>query len=347
MNDTESLQPQAPQKCMNCGSPAVLKEFPNPFCESCRESYIKYPVPLWVKGFAAVIVAILIFSIYKIPRNISLGMHLDKAETAMQDKKYMTSERELKKALNGIPGNQEMQSELMMAAFYNGDFSVYDSMMTIISKQQFDNQDLFGRVQAVVNEAGTMVPGENFNVIYARYKNDYNKIPDTAYENYINANASDVFVRVLYAEMLSNKKKYTASDSLLTGVLVQDMEYVPALEGIASNKRVESSPDSSFYYCDRLLNINKENVYAISSKARTYLSIKKDAEGMALAQQASALDRTDYYTMETLALAYHFANNTRARDDMMREISALHDSSVDESLQYVRDVISGKEKFRN
>ena len=53
--------------CINCGHPVIVKGYPNALCESCRNNYIKFPIPKGIKIFAIGIGLIFLFSIYKIP----------------------------------------------------------------------------------------------------------------------------------------------------------------------------------------------------------------------------------------------------------------------------------------
>jgi hypothetical protein len=75
------------------------------------------------------------------------------------------------------------------------------------------------------------------------------------------------------------------------------------------------------------------------------LKEKKDAEALKLAKETSALDEKDTYAQATLAMAYHYNNNPASRDVVLQKMAK--DSSAASMLTYVKDVISGKEFFRN
>jgi tetratricopeptide (TPR) repeat protein len=333
--------------CINCASPAVLKGFPNALCENCRESLIKFPIPNWIKAFGVGVLLIVLFSLYKVPKNISIGMHLAKGETAMEEKKFITAQNEFSKGLKRVPGNIEMQSNLMIASYRNGDYMTYDSMITILKDKKFEDQTLFEKVNGVVNEADKILPLEDFSLLFKKYDSNFNKIPDTALLNYLMKTPKDFATTFAFANRLLDNKEYAKADSLLVKILVQDKNNVPALMGMSSVKRMESDYESSINYCNQILAINAESVYALSSKARTYLRQKNDSAAFRLAKQSYALANNDLHSIGSLALVYHFMNNFTERDKFIKSMQSLSSAESISTLEYVNDVISGKEKFRN
>jgi hypothetical protein len=333
--------------CINCANPVVLKGYPNPLCETCRDGLIKFPIPTGIKIFAGFLLLVIIFSFYKIPKNISIGMHLAKGETAIQEKKYITAQKEFKKVLTKVPGDLEMQCNLLISSFNNNDYATYDSLLKIISQKNFEDQDLFQKVNSFILSTSTLAPLEAFNDLNTKYKNNYYAIPDSVLENYIKANPNDTYIMTAYSTRLSDKENYIGADTILSKILIQDTNYVPALIGMSGIKRMELDYKSSLYYCNRLLDLNKESVYGLASKSRTLLRQKNDKEALLLAEQSYALASNDSYTMASLALAYHFTSKSEMRDGMLSKLSLLKDSSSVITLRYVKDVMSGKESFRN
>src|SRR5439155_25895657 len=111
-----------------------------------------------------------------------------------------------------------------------------------------------------------------------------------------------------------------------------------------SVKRELDQFDSAHYYCDRILSLNKESSYGMASKARTYLMQKKDQEGLRWALKSNEPDRMEPYSLATLALAYHFNNKPGERDKLVE--ASKKDSTQAAYMQYVIDIMQGKEKFR-
>jgi hypothetical protein len=103
--------------------------------------------------------------------------------------------------------------------------------------------------------------------------------------------------------------------------------------------------DSSYYYANRILKINKQSLYALASKVRTLLKEKKDEDALKLAEYTYNMNKRDLYSMSSLAMAYHYKNDTAKRDAIIAAIEK--DSTAASYSTYVKDVISGKENFRN
>jgi tetratricopeptide (TPR) repeat protein len=350
MNEIQNAATPAPEEnkgCINCGHPVVVKGFPNALCESCRDNLIKYPIPKGIKIFAAAIAVVFLFSMYKIPKDIMLGIHLDKGNTAIEEKKYLTAQKELEKVVDKIPGNLEAESNLLIAAFYNEDFKTYSKIFTRLTGKNFEDESLYKRVENVTTEVNTYFPSDSFANILKRYDNDASKIPDTTLKNYIKAFQEDPYPAMLLANRLLDAKLYAAADSVTSKILITNPAHIPALGMMAVLKREENKPDESIMYCDKLLAMNKESVYAMSSKARTYLKEKRDAEALSLALKCHQMDENNYHAAGSLVLAYHFTNKIKERDALLNKIDQLKDSIPALSIQYVKDIVSGKESFRN
>lgn len=333
--------------CISCGNLAVVKGFPNALCESCREGYIKYPIPKGIKFFALGISLIFLFSVYKIPKNILLGIHLDKGNTALEQKKYRTAQKELQLVADKIPEDIEVQSNLLIASFYNQDFVTMNNMYSLLEGKRYEDMALYNQVNDVINKTAEYYPGDSMTAIAHRYDDDFTKIPVPVIRKFIEENKDDPYPQILLANKLFTEKSYTEADSILKNLLLADPQNIPALNLMAVLKREMGNPDESINYCDKVLAINKESVLGLSSKSRTYLKQKKDAEATALALRSYNLDDHNYHAAGSLILAYHFTNKIKERDDLLHKMTALKDSASAEMLQYVRDIIDGKEFFRN
>jgi len=345
-NKTADILPKD-NTCINCGSIAVLKGYPNALCESCRENFIKFPIPLWIKLFAAGIGLIFLFSLYKIPKNIGLGVHLEKGKTAFAEKKYLTAQKELARVVKAVPKNEEAQGFLLMAAFYNEDFETMRKSFENLKGKRVDDEDLVNAVSSILDKSSNYFGNDSLSALLSRYDNDFTKVPDNVVRSFIDSNPDDVYTMVGYAARLSDKNEYAACDSLLQKVLKIVPDYTPALDMMTSIKRQENQLDESIDYCNRILSINKESVYALASKSRTLLKQKKDNEALSVAMNAFQLNEHNSYTIATLVLVYHFTNKTGEKAALLKDLSLLKDTASVLTLQYVKDVMSGKEPFRN
>jgi tetratricopeptide (TPR) repeat protein len=276
-----------------------------------------------------------------------LGIHLDKGNTALENKKYLTAQKELQKVVDKVPGNLEVESNLLIASFYNEDFATFSKVFSQLNGKKYEDMELYNRVDAVMKESEMYYPNDSFIVLQQRYNNNVAQIPDLVLRKYIADNKDQTYPLLALASRLFDAKSYTAADSVLSAMLLAKPGHIPALNMMAALKREENQPAESIACCDRLLAINKESVYAYSAKSRTLLKQKKDAEAMALALTCHQMDENNYHGLGSLALAYHFNNKTKEQNDILNKMAMAKDSASVLMLQYVKDVISGKENFRN
>ena len=341
------LQTQKASGCIECGNPVVVPGYPNALCAECRENYTRFKVPKWIIVFAAVIGAIFLFSVYKIPKNLSIGIHIEKASTAIEQKNFLTAQKELSKVSDRLPEDLEIQTHLLMASFYNEDFVTFNKVAPVLVKKRFEDDDLFNKANNIFTQAALYYPTDSFTALSQRYKDNIDSISTDVLEQYLNGNKDDIYCRMLLANRFFDKEDYPKTDSFLFGVLQVAPNHLAALDMIAVSKRQEGKLDESLTYCDRILAINKESVFGMATKSRTFLKQKKDAEALALAIKSHEMDENNPYATCSLILAYHFTNKTTERDKMMNKMKQQKDSATTGMIQYVTDVISGKESFRN
>jgi len=90
--------------------------------------------------------------------------------------------------------------------------------------------------------------------------------------------------------------------------------------------------------------MNRENVFALSNKARSLLKLHKDKEALELARTTQEIDNNDGYALATLCLAYHFNGKQTERDALIER--SRNDSTKAFFFEYALDVITKKESFR-
>jgi len=329
--------------CISCGSPDVLHGYPNALCADCRSKLINFPIPMWVKLFGTGILLVMLIAIIWLPGNLSAALNLAKAEKAETKHEYLTEQRELEKALKIAPNSEEILLHMAIASFNNSDFRTLGNCSDALSGKKMEDTALVNRVNEIMAETMFYGPDTTFKQAFAKYKET--AIPDTAYQSYIYKNPNDVYATFSLASLYSDQEKYQAADSTLVRVLNMHPGFLPALSMIAMVKRELNQTDSSIKYCDELLQINHQNLYALSSKARTLIKQRKNMEGLNMAKEVYALDKTDGYNMSTLVLAYHFNNDFKKRDEMVA--LAQKDSVTAAYLKYVRNVIANKVKYQN
>lgn len=330
--------------CASCGLPADHTKS-TPLCNACRKQFIAYPIPIWIKVFGGILLCILLFSLFTLPKNIQTGMHYKRGLKAMGERNYYTAETELTKVVEQEPDYLDARCQLLVASFYNRDFDAFFKTSAALDKKPIEDDALLSEMQALANKAVAYYPKDSFATIMQQYNMETDSIPETVYRTYIAAFPEDQFASFRLAGVLSDQNRYTEADSILSQLLRIEPEHHGALVLKASMKREQRQIDSSYYYINSLLAMNRQDIIALSSKVRTLLKEKKDSEALKLALQNNAMNGSDSYSLASLAMAYHFTNNTKARDEVVQKIA--NDSNAVGPLTYVKDIISGKEKFRN
>jgi len=233
----------------------------------------------------------------------------------------------------------------MIAAFYNQDFKTFAAMYAKLENRKIEDEELFGQLQNIMNKVSDYYPSDSLQNLQSKYGNDVDSIPEKEIINYIEKHPDELYIKEAFASVLFDKKQYQQSDSLLNNIIKNNKDYFPALALKAVLKRDITQFDSSYYYIDKLLGINHQSAYAYSLKARTLLKQHKDEEALSIALKVFENDKKDYYNAATLVMAYHLMNKTKERDTLLNEVSK--DSSSTSYMSFAKDVISGKEKFRN
>jgi hypothetical protein len=255
--------------CVECGHPIVVKGYPTSLCSDCRTGFINYPIPRWIMLFAAGIGIVALFSMYKLPHNFKAARHLEKAKTAIENKQYLTAEKELLLAAKRYPDNEEINAYMVVASFYNDDLFSMNQYLQKLQKSSAVDQELVSMVNAVSSEADYYFPNEALIAVINRYDSSIANVPADSLLSYINHYPNDVYAKNVYAAIFYEKEQYNATDSLLQEVIKLHPDNVTALGFLASVKRQLNQQDASIKYCDQMLHINAENTFAMGSKART------------------------------------------------------------------------------
>lgn len=330
--------------CVNCGNNNVVEGFPTRLCADCRQLFIKYPIPLPIKLFALGVGLILVFALFSFPKNLSLGIHLEKGKKFEQEKKYISAQREFASVLKTVPGNQEANAHLMIAAFNNMDFETFITAQEKLAGTNFDDEGLLGRLNVLVEAAYDYFPDTALTNMIMEVEQHGDTITDTLYLAYLKKYPRNIYGLFSYAGALFSKD-HARCDSLLKLLLDIDVSYVPALRMLAGLQREQEKWDESIKTCNRILQINKEAGYAYAAMARTYLKQHKNDLGLKMALQGVETDNSDPYNLSTLAIAWHYNTQSSKRDAVLNELKARNDSASLGYRQFALDVIQQKENL--
>jgi len=333
-----------PAGCINCDSSHVEEGYPTRLCRDCRQSFIKYPIPLSIKLFAIGVGLVVLFALFSFPRNLSLGIHLEKGKKFEQKKQYLSAQHEFATVLKKVPDNQEANAHLMIAAFYNMDFETFSKAQEKLAGKNFDDQELLGRLNVLVESVYDYYPDTALANLIIKSGQQVADVPDTVYLNYLKENPRNIYGLYAYAGRLYNKD-IVRCDSVLKLLVEIDVSYIPALRLLTGVQRSQEKWDESIQTCYKILEINKEAGYAYAAMARTYLKEKLNDLGLKMAKRSVETDKSDPYNRATLALAWHFNAQPAKRDAILNELKMQQDSASHYYWQYALDIIQQKEKL--
>jgi len=343
-NDSGGTEKQEKNKCINYGSSWIEQAYPTPLCSECRQSFIKFPIPSLIKIFSLVIVAIVLIAMVRLPNNISVGIHETRGEKALKNKQFSTAQREFKNVLKETPHYLDAQVNSALSSFYIEDYSSMLNNLNDLEGKKIEDQDLYADLLKATNQLSSYFPSDSFLAMQKIYADTSGNIPVKEMQKFVSANPDDIYASIALSSSLFDKKEYLTADTILSKVLNKMPDHLTALELMSTLKRELNQFDESIAYCNKLLSINTESIYGVSSKARTYLKMQKDKEALKLALEAREINNDDLYNLATLAMVYHFNNMTKQRDEILAK--AMKDSLSQTYFEFANDVISNKVKFR-
>lgn len=344
MDTNESTPvPENSPGCANCGSSDIADGYPTPLCHSCRDQFIKYPIPVGILIFGIAIALVVAFSMFSLPGQLRTGIHFERGVQAVKARKFRTAERELAQVVEEHSAFDEAKEYRAIAAFYNQDLALFSEMLGALEGKEVTDDKLYADIQQAMAEAPFYFPSDSFIVFLQDYPS-IDSVSTIDLERFVSDHSDDYLATARLASQWISDERLQEADSLANILLEWDALNQNALYIKASAKRLMQEYDSSHIYCERLILLNAESTMARASRARTYLAEGKDADGLQWAIGARDNEPNNGYALATLALAYHFNQLAEKCEQTLAELRS--DSSKLSQYQYVQDVRSGKEKFR-
>jgi tetratricopeptide (TPR) repeat protein len=340
----EQGAPETPT-CAGCERPLSEQSGRTPICSECREQFIRYPVPNWIRLFGGAIVLLLAFGLTRLPAGLNAAVHHKRGERAMDAHLYVTAQKELEQAVKAQPSYLEANLRLLIAAYYNEDYATTARISQSLEGKKVDNEELYNEATGVLARLNRHYPSDSLQAFMAAQDVPADAISEASWQQYLKNNNDEDFVSFGRAASAIDRKEYALAQVLLHRTLATDPEYSRTLQMMVSLKREQGQYDSALFFADRLLAINRELASSYGAKARVLLKQKKDREAGKTVQEGLRFDPKDSYCLATLALVYHFQGDARGRDALI--LRAAKDSQLAGQFTYVTDIVSGKETFRN
>jgi tetratricopeptide (TPR) repeat protein len=332
----------SPSLCVSCKAKPALEGYPTALCADCREHFIRFPIPLYIRLFGAAVLLIVLIACFFLPRQLRMGAHLARGKRAEAEHRYLTAYKEYKLAEKDLPHNLELQAHLFIASVYAGYYDESGKYGKLISNRQVEDNELADKTNTAIQVFGYSVVTDQYKNLKDQYQG---QIPDTALARAHAQYPEDYAVAYQYAGNLYAENKYAQSAQVLNEVIQKaplDQDAIVLASAVAVERKM---PDSAVYYCDELLNINRENIYALSSKARNLLRLGHINEAADPADSCVKFDDSSAYSMGTMALLYHFQNNDAKAKPLIQKLEQDHNPEDTSRVNYVVGVINGTQSL--
>lgn len=333
--------------CLNCQAQPYAEGFATKLCAACREKLIRFPIPMWIWIFTGIIFLVMLLGMTRMPAYLSTALHLGKAEKAMDEKRYVTAQNELEKALHRFPDNSECLARLLICCARNYDFDRVSGLLGELEGKKVESNSVYSEAQKVVNEMEYLYDidttlsrkvvnaADSAQLLLALY--------DSIADN--KSNSSNIGA-VMIANNLYDLNKYAEAEKILDAVLANNPTCFPALTLQIAVKRNLKKFDTALAICDKMLEKNNEDITAICQKARVELKRNQDEAASRYALQAMQLRPQNLVVMETQALVDYLAGRKAESMKLLSQIKALE--TKDDTIISTRlaETLSGKEKYR-
>jgi tetratricopeptide (TPR) repeat protein len=334
-------QPEDVILCRHCGINPPTEGYPNPLCASCRQQFIRYPIPVWVKGFGIGVTLLVIIGLVGFPKQMITGIHVRRADYAMSEKKYLTAKKELRQVLASAPEMKNAKLDLLIASYYTMDLQSMGEMIRDLKDVSFEKNATFNTVQDLIADANNFIPSDSLFQLMQKYPNHTDAMDK--FRSYIVRHPDEPYGIAWYVNQFSEKENPAWCDSMVHQMLNAYPANMMGMMTAISIARIQHRYDPALNYCRQLLALNAECTYAISAEARILMARGHLPEGIEMAKKACIMDSTDGFSEATLALGFHLNNQSAERDRLIS--SKASDSSMSFYMDYVKQVIDGKEKF--
>lgn len=333
--------------CVNCQVNPFEAGHPINLCASCRTSLINYPIPKWIKIFAICLGVVIVVSIIRTQFYISAAIDLGKSEKAIENKEYLTAKRELAKVLKKFPNDLKANAEMIIASAYSFDRVAAGTAFDKIVDKQIDDDDLYNEVETAIKFLSYLSVKDT---IMMKKIDELSKSKEGLLKVYhelkTNGNA-DNQLKFGVANYLYDLNEYGESEKVAKDILANEPTNYPALGLLSAIKRETGLYDQAIKYCDEMLTINKQDIFAITQKARVELKRKHDSQAAIYAAMAMKLDPQSDSALEAMAMVDYFAG--RKKESLARlAVIGVHSSQTGDSTIFNRltPIINGSTIYR-
>lgn len=333
--------------CENCGQSCQPEAGRIPVCNTCREAYIKYPIPKKLTIVLIVtlcIIALLMY--YRFPASVNAGILYERANQAMEDKRFIDAEKLLEQAYAFVPNSSSITGNLAVCCHMNLHHARETELLTEMYEKNMDYPNQ--KVVDIVNQLNVLydIPEEyiqNYEQINAMDEDELL----TTLQEYVQSFPDCTYIKMQLASLLYEKEQYDASEELMRQALQKLPGYIPCETYFAARDREKGNFEASEKKLMELLEQNRQSTYVLSSLSRLELKKFNDEKALEYMETAFALEPDEINVLVDLARSYHYNHMEQERDKLMETIlNHPEAASYQAEIQEVRDIIQGTVQWR-
>ncbi len=335
--------------CVNCKTNKFEEGHVINLCIDCRTALIHYPIPKWIRIFAIGLLAVILISLFRTQEYISAAIHLGRAEKAMEARHFATAQKEINKVLLKFPKDVVANADMIIAGSYNFDFESARQAYFNIEHKSIEDEALLAQINTSMDYIGQNFPKDTVTLQKINLASTdktqlfklYQHIDSTS------ANNEDLILKVHVANCLFELKEYESASDMMRNVLTSDSNFYSALSLMSAIKRNTGKYEEALNFCAKMLNLNKEDIYAISQQARIELKRRNDKDAAKYASEAMKINADNDSALEAKAMVDYFAGRKKESLAGLAAIKRHESSTGDQTIsKRLTQIINGSEIYR-
>ncbi|RZK60145.1 MAG: hypothetical protein EOO91_02545 [Pedobacter sp.] len=332
--------------CANCQTYAYESGHKINLCSTCRKTLINYPIPKWIKIFAVALVGVIIISIVRTQQYVSAAVDLGQAEKAIERKEFVTAQRKLAMVLAKFPDDVTANANMIIAASYNLDANSVSISSNRILNKKFEDNELLASTNAAIDYA-TSVFSQDTIIVKRINEVSTDKVALMKLYAELKEKSAENSLKIYLANYLYDLDAFAELEKILTEILLVYPDCYNALSLKSALMRDSKRYDEAIATVNKMLEINKEDVYAISQKARIELKRKHDQQASVYANDAMRIDPQNDSALEAKAMVDFFAGRKKESLATLSLINAHMASSGDSTIsKRLTKIINGTQIYR-
>lgn len=340
----EAPQP-APNACISCKSPEFDPSYKVPLCNDCRNKLKQLRAPLWVKLFAAFVVLLSITGLVLVPKKMGRAIHLEKAQEAEAERRFVTAAHEYEKVVADNPHSVDYIVHLFHAYYMQADYSKAIPLINSFTGQRTQDMYLGDLANHDLDQLSLLMGDSLINVIAGENLTDSLKLQQCL--AVLSTQPDNIAALYMVSNTLYDMKRFNEADTYAKHGLEKDEYNLPLLGLQAAIKREEGEYDSANYLYDRMLELNAEATAAYTGKARIGLKQHNDQKASEYIEIARKIEPENILVYEADILFLYLTGKTA---DANKELVRMKNTFISEEdqpvIQRVEKVLSGEVKYR-